>query len=56
MGGFFSDSVSYIKLRGHWCHFIVLHVHAPTEDKISDVKDCFWKELECVFDKFLDTI
>jgi hypothetical protein len=29
-----------------------LNIHAPTEDKIDDVKDSFYKELECVFDKF----
>jgi hypothetical protein len=27
-------------------------VHAPTEDKIDAAKDSFYKELECVFDKF----
>jgi hypothetical protein len=37
--------MSYIILRGHWCH-IVLNVHAPTEDKIDDMKDSFYKELE----------
>jgi hypothetical protein len=26
-------------LTGRWCHIIVLNVHAPTEDKIDDVKD-----------------
>jgi hypothetical protein len=31
---------------------IVLNLHAPTEDKIHDMKDRFYKELECVFDKF----
>jgi hypothetical protein len=31
---------------------IVLNVHAPTEDKTDDVKDSFYEELECVFDKF----
>jgi hypothetical protein len=36
---------------GHWCH-IVLNVHAPTEDKMDDVKDSFYEELERVFDKF----
>jgi hypothetical protein len=36
---FVSDMMSYIILRGHWCHIIVLNVHAPTEDKIHDVKD-----------------
>jgi hypothetical protein len=29
-----------------------MNVHAPTEDKIDDVKNSFYKELECVFDKF----
>jgi hypothetical protein len=31
---------------------IALNVHAPTEDKIDDMKDSFYEELECVFDKF----
>jgi hypothetical protein len=44
--------VKYIILRGHWYHIIVLKAHAPTEDKIKNVKDNFYKELECVFDKF----
>jgi phosphatidylethanolamine-binding protein (PEBP) family uncharacterized protein len=26
-------------LRSHWCHIIVLNIHAPTEDRIDDVKD-----------------
>jgi hypothetical protein len=43
--------MSYIILRGHWCD-IVLNVHAPTEDKIYDKTDRFYKELECVIDKF----
>jgi hypothetical protein len=42
----------YIILRGHWCNIIVLNVHAPTEDKIVDIKDRFYEELEHVFDKF----
>jgi hypothetical protein len=42
--------------RGHWCGVIVLHVHDPTEDKIDDMKDSFYKKLEHVFDKFLNTI
>jgi hypothetical protein len=42
----------YIILRGHWCDIIVLSIHAPTEDKIDDVKDRFYEELKCVFDKF----
>jgi hypothetical protein len=44
--------MSYIILRGRWCHIIVLNVHDPTEDKIDEVKDSFYKELERVFDKF----
>jgi hypothetical protein len=27
---FVSDMMSYIILRGHWCHIIVLNVHSPT--------------------------
>jgi hypothetical protein len=44
--------MSYIILRGRWCHIIVLNVHAPTEDKTGDVKESFYEELEGVFDKF----
>jgi hypothetical protein len=39
-------------LRGRWCDIIVLNGHAPTEDKIDDVKDSFYDGLERVFDKF----
>jgi hypothetical protein len=48
-----SDRLSYIILRDHWFHIIVLNVHAPTEDKIDDVKVSFYEELERIFDKFL---
>jgi hypothetical protein len=48
---FVNDRMSYIILSGRWCHIIVLNVHAPTEDK-TDVKDNFYGEMECVFDKF----
>jgi exonuclease III len=44
--------MSFIILRGCWCHIIVLNVHAPTEDKTDDAKDSFCEELERVFDKF----
>jgi hypothetical protein len=44
--------MSCIKLRGRWFHIIVLNVHAPREDKIDDLKDSFYVELEHV-DKFL---
>jgi hypothetical protein len=43
-----SDRMSYIILRGCWCHIIVLNVHAPTGDKTDDVKDSFYEELERV--------
>jgi hypothetical protein len=42
--------MSYVILRGRWCD-IVLYVHAPTEVKIDDVKDSFYKQLECIFSK-----
>jgi hypothetical protein len=51
-GLFISDRMSYIILRGHWFHIIVLNVHAPTEDKIDDVKDGFYEEMEGIFDQF----
>jgi hypothetical protein len=50
---FVSDRMSYIILRGHRFHIIVLNVHAPTENNIDCVKDRFYEELEHVFDKFL---
>jgi hypothetical protein len=49
---FVSDRMSYITLRGCWCHVIVLNVHAPTEDKFDDMKDRLLEEMECVFDKY----
>jgi hypothetical protein len=33
-----SDRMSYIILRGRWCHIIVLNVHAPTEDTIDECR------------------
>jgi hypothetical protein len=44
--------MSYIILRDCWCDTIVLNVHASTEDKIDNVKDRFYEELERVFGKF----
>jgi hypothetical protein len=49
---FVSDRMSYIILRGRWCHIIVLNVHAPTEDKTDAVKGSFYEELARVLDKF----
>jgi hypothetical protein len=44
--------MSYITLRGRWCDIIVLNVHAPEEEKIDDMKESFYEELQRVFDKF----
>jgi hypothetical protein len=44
--------MSYIILGDRWCDIIVLNVHASTGDKIGDTKDCFYEQLERVFDKF----
>jgi len=42
----------YIVLRGHWCHIIVLNVHAPSKEKCDDSKDSFYEELEQIFYHF----
>jgi hypothetical protein len=42
---FVSVRMSYIILRGRWCNIIVLNIHAPTEDKIDDIKDRFYEKL-----------
>jgi exonuclease III len=47
-----SDRRSYIIIRGRWCDIIVLNVYVPSEDKIDDMKDGFYGELERAFDKF----
>jgi hypothetical protein len=39
-------------LKGRWCNFIVLNVHALTEEKSDNSKDSFYEELEQVFDHF----
>jgi hypothetical protein len=46
------SAVKNIILRGLWCDIIIQNVHAPTENKIDDMKDRFHEELEHVFDKF----
>ncbi|PNF30921.1 hypothetical protein B7P43_G03205 [Cryptotermes secundus] len=48
---FIGDRISYIILKGRWCD-IVTDVHAPTQDKIDDIMDRFYEEIEHVFDKF----
>jgi hypothetical protein len=50
---FVSDRMSYIILRGRWHDIIVLHVHAPAEDKIDDTKDSFYEKLGLVFRNYL---
>jgi hypothetical protein len=37
-----------------WCNITILNVHTLAEDEIDDVKDSFYVELECVFNKFLN--
>ncbi|PNF25464.1 hypothetical protein B7P43_G07688 [Cryptotermes secundus] len=49
---FVSDRISCTVLKGRWCDIIVMNVHAPTKDKIDDIKDRFYEELDHVFDKF----
>jgi argonaute-like protein implicated in RNA metabolism and viral defense len=44
--------MSCIIPRGRWRHIIVLNIHVSTENKINDVKDRFYEELERVFEKF----
>jgi hypothetical protein len=44
-----SDRMSYVIIRGRWCNIIVLNVHSPTKDKIDDMKDRFYEELEQFF-------
>jgi hypothetical protein len=39
-----SDRMSYIILRGRWCHIIVLNVHAAPEDETDVVKDSFYED------------
>jgi hypothetical protein len=45
---FVRDRMSYIIIRGCWCHITVPNVHAPTEDQNDDVKDNFYEEFERV--------
>jgi hypothetical protein len=47
---FFNDRMSYIVIIGLKFGIIVPNVHAPTEDKIDDMKDSFHDELERIFD------
>jgi hypothetical protein len=49
---FVSDRMSYIILRGYLFHIVLLNVHAPTEDKIDDVRNSLYGELERLFNTF----
>jgi len=44
--------MSYLVLRGCSCNIVVLHVHAPSEEKSDDSKDSFYEELEKIFEHF----
>jgi hypothetical protein len=48
---FVSDRISYIILRGHWCHVIFLNVSGTTKDKIDYVYYCLYEEQDLAFDK-----
>jgi hypothetical protein len=50
---FVSDRMSYIILRGRWFNIIFLNVHAPTVDKIDDINDKFYEELEVPCEYFV---
>jgi hypothetical protein len=50
---FVSIRMLYIILRVRWCDVIVMKVRVATEDKVDDVKDSLYDELECVFSTFL---
>jgi hypothetical protein len=52
---FISDRLAYIILSC-WCNIIILNLHTPCEDNSDDVKDSFYEELGCVFDKCLGMI
>jgi len=48
---FVSDRMSQTELRRRWCD-IFLNVHASTGDKSDDMKESFYEDLRCAFDKF----
>ena len=49
---FVRDRLSYIVLKGHWLHIIVVNVLAPSEEESKELKDNFYEEIEEVFDHF----
>jgi hypothetical protein len=48
---FISDRMSYIILRSCWFNIIVLNVRSQTEDKVHDMRDSFYEELEHEFNR-----
>jgi len=40
--------MTYVVLRGRWCNIVFLNVHAQSEEKCDDSKDCFYEDLEQV--------
>jgi len=46
---FVSDRMSYIVLRGYWCHIIVLNMHAPSQKKSDNSKGIFYEDLQEFF-------
>jgi hypothetical protein len=50
---FLWDRMSNMLMRGCWCDIIFRNVLAPTWDKIDDMKNSSYEELERVFNKFL---
>jgi hypothetical protein len=53
---FVSVRMSYIILRGRWCHIIVLNVHAPIENKSDDVKYSSTRNWNVCFINSVNTI
>ncbi|PSN55555.1 hypothetical protein C0J52_12130 [Blattella germanica] len=48
---FVSGRISYIILKGKRHDFIIVNVYGPTEASDDTIKDEFYEELECVFDR-----
>jgi hypothetical protein len=46
----------HVILQGHWYDIIFLIVRTPSQDKIDDMGNSFYGQLERVFDKFPNTI
>jgi hypothetical protein len=53
---FVSDRMSYLMLTRRWCDINFLNFHAPTDNKIDDIKDSFYKELERILINSLNTL